>query len=89
MSAQVVQLPPGCKIVEAAPSAPQTAAMFEGYPDLLTPDDMAEIIRQSAQTVRKLMRSGEIPNAFKIGAFWYVAKADFAEFVERGKRGAA
>lgn len=88
MSAQVVQLPPGCKIVEA-PSAPQTAAMFEGYPDLLTPDDMAEIIRQSAKTVRKLMRSGEIPNAFKIGAFWYVAKADFAEFVERGKRGAA
>lgn len=88
MSAPVVQLPPGCKIVEA-PSAPHTAAMFEGYPDLLTPDDMAEITRQSAKTVRKLMRSGEIPNAFKIGAFWYVAKADFAEFVERGKRGAA
>ncbi|WP_417004270.1 helix-turn-helix domain-containing protein [Adlercreutzia equolifaciens] len=88
MSAPVVQLPPGCKIVEA-PSAPQTAVMFEGYPDLLTPDDMAEIIRQSAKTVRKLMRTGEIPNAFKIGAYWYVAKADFAEFVERGKRGAA
>lgn len=88
MSAQVVQLPPGCKIVEA-PSAPKPAEMFDGYPDLLTPDDMAEIIRQSAKTVRKLMRSGEIPNAFKIGAFWYVAKADFAEFVERGKHGAA
>lgn len=57
MSAPVVQLPPGCKIVEA-PSAPQTAAMFEGYPDLLTPDDMAEIIRQSAKTVRKLMKVG-------------------------------
>lgn len=88
MSAPVVQLPPGCKVVEA-PSAPKSEEMFEGYPDLLTPDDMAEIIRQSAKTVRKLMRSGEIPNAFKIGAFWYVAKADFAEFVERGKRGAA
>ena len=66
MSAPVVQLPPGCKIVEA-PSAPQTAALFEGYPDLLTPDDMSEIIRQSAQTVRKLMRTGLFPTPSRSG----------------------
>lgn len=57
---------------------------FAGYPDLLKSADVAEILRQSPQTVRRLMASGEIPGAFKVGAFWYVAKAAFARFVEGG-----
>ncbi|MCI8305006.1 MAG: helix-turn-helix domain-containing protein [Enterorhabdus sp.] len=87
MSAQAVQLPPGCKIVEAP--APRPPELFAGYGDLLTTEDVAEITRQSAQTARKLMRTGEIPSAFKIGAFWYVSKADFAAFIERSRNHAA
>lgn len=62
---------------------------FDGYPDLLTPSDVAEITRQSAKTARKLMRTGQIPKAFKIGPRLYVTKTDFANFVERAANGAA
>ncbi len=57
---------------------------FEGYPDLLKSADVAEILRLSPQTVRRLMASGEIPGAFKVGALWYVAKAAFARFADGG-----
>ena len=87
MSAQAVQLPPGCKIVEA-PAAPQPPTWFEDYGDLLTTRDVAEIIQQSAQTVRRLMGHGEIP-ACPIGRRWYTPKSELVKFIERGLGDAA
>lgn len=59
------------------------AQLFEAYPDLLTASDVAEITRQAATTVRRLMANGDIP-ACKIGVRWYVPKKRFIEFVEEG-----
>lgn len=68
---------------------PSIAEQLASYPYLLTPPDVAGIIRQSAKSARKLMAGGQIPGAFKIGARWYVTKADFSAFVERESHAAA
>lgn len=61
---------------------------FAAYGDLMTASDVAEVLRQSGNTVRRLMASGQIP-AVKIGSRWYTPKSRLVEFVERGVDGAA
>ncbi|MFR1166429.1 MAG: helix-turn-helix domain-containing protein [Adlercreutzia equolifaciens] len=61
---------------------------FAAYGDLMTVSDVAEVLRQSGQTVRRLMASGRIP-AVKIGSRWYTPKSRLVEFVEEGVDGAA
>ena len=61
---------------------------FAAYCDLMTASDVAEVLRQSGQTVRRLMASGRIP-AVKIGSRWYTPKSRLVEFVEEGIDGAA
>lgn len=69
-------------------AAASSHTWFEGYPDLMTAADVAEVTRQSGQTVRRLMVSGRIP-AVKIGSRWYTPKSRLVEFVEEGINGAA
>ena len=61
---------------------------FAAYGDLMTASDVAEVLRQSGQTVRRLMASGRIP-AVKIGSRWYTPKSRLVEFVEEGIDGTA
>ena len=61
---------------------------FANYGDLMTASDVAEVLKQSGQTVRRLMASGRIP-AVKIGSRWYTPKTRLGVFVEEGIDGAA
>ena len=49
-------------------------------PDLLTVEQMAEMLGLSTNTVRSLCRSGQIP-AVHIGRRWYVPRAKLNEFL--------
>lgn len=61
---------PMAKIVRAVPSAV--------LPDLLTVEQMAEMLGLSTNTVRSLCRNGQIP-AVHIGRRWYVPRAKLDE----------
>ena len=54
---------------------------FEGYPDLLTVDNTAEVLQQSAQTVRGLCRKHELPS-IRIGRRLYIPKVKLISYVE-------
>lgn len=58
---------------------------LEAYPDLLTTEDVAAILRKSPQVVRRMFSTGDLP-AVHIGARWYLPKARLVELVE-GRRG--
>ena len=60
------------KTVRAVPSAV--------LPDLLTVEQMAEMLSLSTNTIRSLCRSGELP-AVHIGRRWYVSRAKLNEFL--------
>ena len=50
--------------------------MLENYPDILTPEEVMEILGISRNLLYKMMRSGELP-AFKVGGkLWRVRKRD-------------
>lgn len=72
---------PEFKAVYITDTPPARMELFTGFPDLLTPDHMSEITGMSADTVRSLIRRGELP-ACRIGHRYYVPKTKFVEFVE-------
>lgn len=43
---------------------------------LLTVPEVAHIVRQHEQTVRRAMRSGEYPGAVKVGREWRISRAN-------------
>lgn len=49
-------------------------------PQMLTPDDVAERLKMHRDTVRRLLRSGEIPGV-KIGRSWRVPSDKLAQWV--------
>lgn len=49
-------------------------------PDLLTVEQMADILGLAQNTVRSLCRNGQIP-AVHIGRRWYVPRAKLNEFL--------
>lgn len=54
------------------------SAASAASPDLLTVEQMAEMLGLSTNTVRSLCRSGQIP-AVHIGRRWYVPRAKLDE----------
>ena len=71
---------------ESAPSeANESKDLFDGYPDLLTPQHIAEITGQCQATIRSLCISNALP-AVRIGRRWYVPKQDLIEYVRGGRR---
>lgn len=53
----------------------------------LTVEEVAEILRASPQTVRNMIKRGEIP-AIRIGRPWLIKKSDLDRILEgRGKDG--
>lgn len=61
---------------------------FAAYGDLMTAAEVAEVLRQSGQTVRRLMASGSLPGV-KIGNRWYCPKSALVNFIEEGVNGTA
>ncbi|WP_232050831.1 helix-turn-helix domain-containing protein [Arabiibacter massiliensis] len=67
----------------APPNAVQQRELFDEYPDLLTPDHIAEITGQSPATIRAICARGDLP-AIRIGKRWYVPKPDLLDYVKAG-----
>lgn len=61
---------------------------FSEYGDLMTAAEVAQVVQQSPQTVRRLMSTGHIP-ACRIGTRWYTPKSRLVEFIEKSIGGAA
>lgn len=49
-------------------------------PDLLTTNDLCELLGHSDDHVRIMLRAGELPGV-KIGARWYVPKSELEKFL--------
>lgn len=59
---------------------------LENRPELLTTEDVTELLGKSEQSVRRMFRTGELP-AVLIGRRWYMPKHRLIELVEgRGGR---
>lgn len=69
------------QVVYLTPQPPQAVELLSGFPDLLRPCHIAEILGVSEHTARSLCRTGQLP-AVKIGAFWYVSKGQFLNHME-------
>ena len=50
---------------------------------LLRINDVAEALGKHPQTVRILMRNGDLPGK-KIGRHWYVLESEFLDFMRSG-----
>ena len=50
-------------------------------PNVLHVTDMAAYLRVSEQTIRSLLRSGEIEGAKHVGRIWMVSKDNWLKFV--------
>jgi len=55
--------------------------------EYLTIDQVAELLKVSAKTIRRLVRRSEIPG-FKVGGQWRIKRADIDEWVADQKRSA-
>lgn len=54
-----------------------------GCPDLLSTKDIQELTKLSAQNIRRMLASGQLPGV-KIGARWFVPRSEFERFLEEG-----
>ena len=55
--------------------------MQENYAELITIDELCELLMIGRTTAYRLLRSKEI-NAFKIGKVWKISKASVERFVK-------
>ncbi len=58
--------------------------MFEQFPDVLTVQQVAELLRVGRNTAYELIRSGLIKGV-KVGRQIRVAKANVIDFINRGR----
>lgn len=72
---QVSETP--AEIIERDPYA----SMLSEYGDILTTQEVAEILQISEQNVRAEMQAGTIP-AFKFRHLWRVLKIEFIEYLK-------
>lgn len=49
--------------------------------EIYTPDEIAEKIKVSEQTVRRYLRDGKL-EGFKIGNNWRITEKNFLEFID-------
>lgn len=61
--------------------APEVAGMLEEAPDLLTVQNIAEVLQVSEQSARAYCRAGMLPHV-QIGRRLYVPKAQLVAFIE-------
>ncbi len=53
--------------------------------DVLTVDEVANLLKLSKITIYRLIKTGEIP-AYKVGASWRVNREDLEAYIESRKR---
>lgn len=60
----------------------RAATMLRGYPDLLTVQDIQNILHIGRSTAYKLVRSGEV-ESFRIGSTYRIPKTKLRGFIEQ------
>ena len=56
--------------------------MFENYNDILTVDDVAEILKIGSTQAYKIIRNGEL-KAFKEGKSWKIPKIALIDYIKK------
>ena len=59
--------------------------MFENYDDVLTTEEVMQILDVGQNTVYKLLNSGKL-KGFKIGSVWKIPKISLEKFILLGVR---
>jgi excisionase family DNA binding protein len=59
--------------------------LIDGYPEVLTPVEAAVLLRTSASTMGRLIRTGDVP-ATKVGGRWRLLKSALLEFLAASGR---
>jgi excisionase family DNA binding protein len=59
--------------------------MAQNNQELLTPEDVARILKITSYTVRRKAREGTIPNFIKIGQGWRITRADLQKWLDEQK----
>lgn len=59
--------------------------MLEGYPYMMTPDQVAAFTGATGQEIRKLLCRGELQGC-RIGVRWLVPKLGLLNYLYRGRR---
>ena len=76
--------PMGSSKPAGADTMPESFQLLADRPDLLPVEpDLRELTGQSAQTIRALINSGELPGC-RIGRRLYVPKSQFIEYINEG-----
>ena len=65
---------------------PRDQAMSEQLPEILTPAELAELLRMHLWTVYEHLRTGAIPGARKIGQSWRISRDVVLEWIKEGER---
>ena len=81
ISFDVPGTPADDEVMEHAPV--DVSGWFDGYGDMLTVDDLAQILHVSRKTVQNRCRAGDLP-AVAIGRRWYVPKSRLVAFIVSG-----
>jgi excisionase family DNA binding protein len=58
-----------------------TTSLPAGEPEVLTPEDVAELLHIDRETVYRMARRHEIP-AFKVGTKWRFRRAGLSEWMQ-------
>jgi len=58
----------------------------EDFPELLTPEEVGDLLKIATSTVYKYLREGKIPG-IRIGSVWRVNKIDLLTLLESKKTG--
>lgn len=66
-----------------------TSGMETKSDELLSVSQVAELLGCHHQTVRRYLRTGELPRPIRIGGRVYLARRDFDEFLDSKKRTSA
>lgn len=56
--------------------------MMEGYPYMMTPDDVSDFTGATAQEIRRLLRNGDLQGC-QIGVKWFVPKIALLNYLYR------
>ncbi len=89
MTQVVLNLPPGVSLADFQTVKPEPlvaiepAVLLEGYPQVGTPEDVAEHLQLRPDAVRQLCRESKL-RAIKVGNLWRIPKAWLEEFMLAG-----
>jgi excisionase family DNA binding protein len=53
---------------------------FKEFPEIMTPEELAEYLRVSRQTIYNLLWRGELPG-MKVGTHWRLKKSDVEKWI--------